>query len=96
VDAKTGEPTLVSYTTDPGATETGTGLIDMKIELPGKRPHDLRLSYVTEAPAWRVQKDIADDEQRVQTIREQMGEYRVRMDELHAQLVTLRARGRSW
>ncbi|HTQ43226.1 MAG TPA: DUF4139 domain-containing protein [Polyangiaceae bacterium] len=53
VDAKTGEPTPVSYPTDPGATETGTGLIDMKIELPGKRPHDLRLSYVTEAPAWK-------------------------------------------
>jgi hypothetical protein len=53
VDAKTGEPTPVSYPTDPGATETGKGLIDMKIELPGKRPHDLRLSYVTEAPAWK-------------------------------------------
>lgn len=53
VDAKTGEPTPVSYPTDPGANETGTGLIDMKIELPGKRPHDLRVSYVTEAPAWK-------------------------------------------
>jgi len=53
VDAKTGEPTPVSYPTDPGASETGTGLIDMRIELPGKRPHDLRLSYVTEAPAWK-------------------------------------------
>ncbi|HEX8791809.1 MAG TPA: DUF4139 domain-containing protein, partial [Polyangiaceae bacterium] len=53
VDAKTGEPTPVSYPTDPGANETGTGLVDMKIELPGKRPHDLRLSYVTEAPAWK-------------------------------------------
>jgi hypothetical protein len=53
VDAKTGEPTPVSYPTDAGATETGTGLVDMKIELPGNRPHDLRLSYVTEAPAWK-------------------------------------------
>ena len=39
----------------------------------------------------RTQKDIADDEQRIQTQREQMGEYRQRMDELHAQIVTLRA-----
>jgi hypothetical protein len=39
----------------------------------------------------RVQKDIADDEQRVQTLREQMGEYRQRMDELHTQIFTLRA-----
>lgn len=53
VDAKTGEPAPVSYPTDSGATESGTGLVDMKIELPGKSPHDLRLSYVTEAPAWK-------------------------------------------
>ncbi|HEX8792562.1 MAG TPA: hypothetical protein VF765_16555, partial [Polyangiaceae bacterium] len=39
----------------------------------------------------RVQKDIADDEQRRDTLREQMGEYRQRMDELHAQIFTLRA-----
>jgi hypothetical protein len=38
-----------------------------------------------------TQKDIGDDEQRVATLREQMGEYRQRMDELHAQVVTLRA-----
>jgi hypothetical protein len=53
VDARTGQPTPVSYPTEPGATTEGTGLIDMKIELPGHRPHDLRLSYVTEAPAWK-------------------------------------------
>jgi len=53
VDARTGEPTPVSYPTTPGAETTGTGLVDMKIELPGHRPHDLRLSYVTEAPAWK-------------------------------------------
>ena len=39
----------------------------------------------------RTQKDMGDDEQRVATLREQMGEYRQRMDELHAQVVTLRA-----
>ena len=38
----------------------------------------------------RTQKEIADDEQRIQTQRDQMGEYRQRMDELHAQIVTLR------
>jgi hypothetical protein len=39
----------------------------------------------------KVQKEIGDDEQRIATLREQMGEYRQRMDELHAQIVTLRA-----
>jgi hypothetical protein len=60
-DAKTGEPTPVSYPTTPGAETTGDGLIDMKIDLGVKGPHELRLSYVTEAPAWkpsyRVQLD---------------------------------------
>ncbi len=56
VDAKTGEPTPVTYPTDTsaaGASAAGTGLIDMQIKLPGNRPHELRLSYVTEAPAWK-------------------------------------------
>src|SRR5260221_7221143 len=63
VDAKTGEPTPVSYPTDmdhlqppggaAGAAPGAGGLIDMQINLPGKRPHELRLSYVTEAPAWK-------------------------------------------
>ncbi len=53
VDARTGEPTPVSYPITPGAEATGTGLVDLKIDLPGHRPHDLRLSYVTEAPAWK-------------------------------------------
>jgi outer membrane protein OmpA-like peptidoglycan-associated protein len=35
--------------------------------------------------------DMAKVEQQIQTAREQMGEYRMRMDELHAQLVTLKA-----
>ena len=29
------------------------GLVDMKIGLLGSGPHDLKLSYVTEAPAWK-------------------------------------------
>jgi hypothetical protein len=61
VDARTGEPTPVSYPTDTehaqppdGAGGAGApGLISMQIKLPGNRPHELRLSYVTEAPAWK-------------------------------------------
>jgi hypothetical protein len=59
VDARTGEPTPVSYPTDPGRAPTSGegdptgGLIAMQIKLPGNRPHELRLSYVTEAPAWK-------------------------------------------
>ena len=51
VDARTGEPAPVAYPTDP--EQTGSGLIDMEIKLPGPRPHQLKLSYVTEAPAWK-------------------------------------------
>jgi hypothetical protein len=56
VDARTGEPAPVSYPTDAnaaGATPSASGLVDMQIKLPGNRPHELRLSYVTEAPAWK-------------------------------------------
>ena len=56
VDAKTGEPTPISYPTDTSganAAQGAAGLIDMQIELAGNRPHELRLSYVTEAPAWK-------------------------------------------
>lgn len=53
VDARTGEPTPVSYPTTSGAEAKGDGLVDMRIDLPGRRPHELRLSYVTEAPAWK-------------------------------------------
>lgn len=62
VDARTGQPTPVSYPTTPGAETTGTGLIDMKIDLPGKTPHDLRLSYVTEAPAWKPSYRVTIDD----------------------------------
>jgi len=37
-----------------------------------------------------IQKEMGDLEQRINTQREQMAEYRQRMDELHAQLVTLK------
>ena len=39
----------------------------------------------------KLNADMADIEQQIATGREQMGEYRTRMDELHAQLVTLKA-----
>jgi hypothetical protein len=38
----------------------------------------------------QLQKDLGTIEERILTQREQMGEYRARMDELHAQLVTLK------
>ena len=38
----------------------------------------------------QLQKDLGNIEERIATQREQMGEYRTRMDELHAQLVTLK------
>jgi flagellar biosynthesis chaperone FliJ len=51
VDAHTGEPAPISYPTQAPASETG--LIDMKISLQGPAPHDLKVSYVTEAPSWK-------------------------------------------
>ena len=51
VDAKTGEPAPIAYPTTAPASESG--LIDMKITLTGPTSHDLRLSYVTEAPSWK-------------------------------------------
>jgi hypothetical protein len=39
----------------------------------------------------KTQKEIGDADQHIATLRDQMGEYRQRMDELHAQIVTLRA-----
>jgi hypothetical protein len=51
VDARTGDPAPVAYPTKPDVT--GSGLIDMQVRLQGASPHDLKLSYVTEAPAWK-------------------------------------------
>lgn len=50
-DAKTGEPAPVSYPTQ--LPSGATGLIDMEIKLGGPSPHDLKLTYVTEAPSWK-------------------------------------------
>ena len=51
VDARTGEPAPIAYPTSAPSSETGQ--IDMKIQLTGGSSHDLRLSYVTEAPSWK-------------------------------------------
>jgi len=51
VDAKTGQPAPVSYPTKLPSTETG--LIDMNIGLQPGSSHQLKLSYVTEAPSWK-------------------------------------------
>lgn len=50
-DAVTNKPEPISYPTD--VPSSGTGLIDMKIQLSGKSPHKLKLTYVTEAPSWK-------------------------------------------
>ncbi|MGE3670918.1 MAG: DUF4139 domain-containing protein [Polyangiaceae bacterium] len=49
VDAKTGESLPVAYpTVDDSGDDT-----ELTIQLPGKGPHDLAISYVTESPAWK-------------------------------------------
>jgi hypothetical protein len=54
VDAKTGETANVAYPTEPKAESSG--LVDMEIQLPWRHanePREVKLSYVTEAPAWK-------------------------------------------
>ena len=51
VDAKTGRPAPVSYPTKLPTSETG--LLDMTIGLEPGTSHQLKLSYVTEAPSWK-------------------------------------------
>jgi hypothetical protein len=53
IDAKTGDPAPISYPTVPQYDQNSTGLIDMDITLSGAGPHELKLSYVTEAPSWK-------------------------------------------
>ncbi len=55
-DAATGEPAPVAYPRIPPG-ETGT--VAMKIRLLGNKPHRLKLSYVTEAPAWKSSYRVA-------------------------------------
>jgi hypothetical protein len=51
VDAKTGRPAPVSYPTS--RPTSGTGLVDLNIGLNPAGSHELKLSYVTEAPSWK-------------------------------------------
>ena len=55
-DASTGEPAPIAYPRIPPG-ETGT--VAMKIRLLGNKPHRLKLSYVTEAPAWKSSYRVA-------------------------------------
>src|SRR6478735_5772404 len=50
-DAKTGERAPVDFPSGSGAS--ATGFTDMKIHFAGKGPHQVKLSYVTETPAWK-------------------------------------------
>ena len=50
-DARTNAPEPVVYPTD--VPSSGTGLVEMKIQLSGAKPHKLKLTYVTESPSWK-------------------------------------------
>ena len=50
IDERTGEPTPVSY---PTTRVYGDQLAQMEIKLGGPAPHDVKLTYVTEAPSWK-------------------------------------------
>jgi hypothetical protein len=52
VDAHSGKPAPVSYPTS-GTAADSEGLVRMTIQVPKGAPHDLKLSYVTESPAWK-------------------------------------------
>jgi hypothetical protein len=51
VDARTHASIPVEYPSS--ASQSAYGAVDMTIQLPGAAPHDVQLSYVTEAPAWK-------------------------------------------
>ncbi len=52
VDAKTGDPAPIAYPTTAPASDA-SGLIHMVISLNGPAPHELKVSYVTDAPSWK-------------------------------------------
>jgi hypothetical protein len=58
-DAVTNQPEPISYPTD--VSGSGSGLIDMKIQLTGNKPHRLKLTYVTESPSWKPSYRITLD-----------------------------------
>ena len=49
-DARTGKPWPVSFPTRAAASD---GTVEMVVQLPQSGSHDLVLSYITEAPAWK-------------------------------------------
>jgi hypothetical protein len=49
-DARTGAPAPIDF---PNAPSGGSGFTEMKIHLVGSSPHELKLTYVTESPAWK-------------------------------------------
>lgn len=51
LDAQTRASLPVEYPS--GGAATSYGVVDMKLRLSGAAPHDVTLSYVTEAPAWK-------------------------------------------
>lgn len=53
VEAKTGKPAPVSYPTTGSEAADADGRVKMRIALPKNMAGDLKLSYVTEAPAWK-------------------------------------------
>lgn len=50
-DALTNTPEPIVYPTD--VPNSGSGLIEMKIQLSGTKSHKLKLTYVTESPSWK-------------------------------------------
>ena len=50
-DALTNTPEPIVYPTD--VPSSGTGLVEMKIQLSGTKSHKLKLTYVTESPSWK-------------------------------------------
>ncbi len=60
VDAKTGQALPVDFP-QPGRADT-SGNVEMTVRLPEAGPHDLRLSYVSEAPAWKPSYRVMVDE----------------------------------
>ncbi len=57
-DAKTGRSLPVAFPTRP--TRKG-GVVEMRIQLPGPGPHDLVISYLSEAPAWKPSYRVVVD-----------------------------------
>ena len=49
-DARSGKPLTVAYPSKPEAKD---GVVDMAIELPRGAGSDVKLTYITEAPAWK-------------------------------------------